>query len=168
MGMVFQLIALPELDYFKAVKQSRFLGRKTSRTDSKLWDLIGDYCESQPDWCVDTDKAWDMILACFNGPENRYGSDGLLGKSLMGFAVLGRDDSIHGLVPKQVSEVSVALDAYDTSEVDRIIPTLDGKDVYCLTGDDDEAYVKSYIEELRAFYSKSSQEGRAVIAALST
>ena len=166
MGMVFELIALPEAKYDEILAVSLVNGRASSASDDKLLDEFYAYLESHTELSADTDKAWDMMLACFSEGKDRYSSKGALSASLLGQEDLGHEASIHGLNPTMVMEVSKALNAFDMKKVSETVPTLDPEDVYCVTGEDDVEYVHDSIEALRKFYTKAAASGRAVIAVL--
>lgn len=166
MGMVFQLYALPEAEYGKLKKCSTKFGMKRRDADKRLWDKLNHFSSSNPGWTCDTDKSWDMMLACFNHPENRYLEGSLASRSLLGEENLGKSDSIHGVRAKSVPSVAGALEDFDVSKVSEVISSLDPDDVYCVTGDDDVSYVIEHIHVLRNFYDKAAKTERAVVAAL--
>ena len=166
MGMVFELIATPVHTYRTIVAHSKTLGLKTASTDEKILASFYKIKEANPDWATDTDKSWDMILACFSDGANRHASTSILSASLLGEDLLGKKASIHGLRPRLVKRVAAALEDYDAANVAKIIPSLDRDEVYCVTGDEDIPYVTENIEALRKFYTKAASDNRSVIAVL--
>lgn len=169
MGMVMTLSALPVIDFDQLVKRTKPKGLFRKRIlDEEIHNELSSFYENNKNWVTDTDKSWDMILACFSDNNDRYSGDSILSQSLLGDHNLGQSDSIHGVSAPLVPVIAQELERFDLNKVGEVIPTLDADDVYCVTGDngDDEEYVKTYIEILRKFYRKSADANRSVIICL--
>lgn len=138
-----------------------------AKSDRKLMDLVG---EIEKAWdrrfLAQTDKAWDGIHRCLTDGTLLYESGEYpLNHCICGGRQLHRrgSDTVSYVTAEQVRDVAEALRKVTKGWMRKRYELIDPDDYEFDLGDEDFAYVWENLLELRRFYKKAAEAGRAVI-----
>jgi hypothetical protein len=135
--------------------------------DDTLLDLVEEIEEAwDEDNLAESDKAWDAMHRCLTDGRLEYGS----GAYPLNHCVLAPrqlhegDDYIVCLVlPKEVKDVVVALEAVSPEWFDGQYASVLPKDYALEYGSEDREYTWEYFESVRELFRKAGARGRAVV-----
>jgi hypothetical protein len=140
----------------------------TARSDRKLMELVEEIEKAwEKPFVVETDKAWDAIHRCLTDGTLLYVSGEYpLNHCICGGQQLfrGRDYTISYVTPAQVADVAKALSKITMVWMRRRYDKLDPEEYNeGEIGDEDFNYTWENFLDLRRFYKKAAEAGRAVI-----
>jgi hypothetical protein len=117
-------------------------------------------------WLCETDKAWDAIHRCLTGGSLDLDN----GQPPLSLCILGgrqlysdNDYFISYVSREQVGAVADALEAFTRNRFDQAYSQLYATDYDGPINDDDREYTWSNLEDLKPFWRKAANAGRAVI-----
>jgi len=161
-GMVASLCAVNEDDVFHSPYDMNPKRLRAPKIKMELDDFFEFVYESEG--ASDTDKAWDMLHICLNGGARMPFRKTIAAMSIMGEIELAADGAaVNYVSSKTVPSVAMALAEFSEAEIDRIVPTFDADDVYSVTGDDDEGYVRQALRAVRSVFNLAKERGQAVV-----
>jgi hypothetical protein len=138
-----------------------------AKTDKRLLALIEDIEEAwEKPFLVESDKAWDAIHRCLTDGSLLYESgDYPLNHCICGGRQLyrGRAYTVSYVTPRQVKDVAQALTKVTKKWMQRRYALIDASEYDGEMGDDDFQYTWDNALDVRRFYKKAAQAGRAVI-----
>lgn len=138
-----------------------------ARGDERRAELIEEIEEADDDeLAVPTDKAWDAIHRCLSdGTLNVTGGDYPLNRCILGGRHLyrGSDYIIAYVTSEEVKDVAAALAPIDKEWLQVRYARLAGTEYAIDVSDEDFEYTWSNLEDVKAFYRKAAELGRAVI-----
>ncbi|MFD8478305.1 YfbM family protein [Kitasatospora sp. NPDC059673] len=112
------------------------------------------------------DKAWDALHRCLTDGRLEYGNGEFpLSRAVLGGRpLLGGEDYVVCYVdPGQVRAVAAALEPVDEAWLRRRYAELEFEDYEGVRGEEDLAYTVCFLPDLREFYRRAAEEGRAVV-----
>lgn len=132
-----------------------FVEEMEEGADGEGWD---------EEWVQQTDKAWDAIHRSLTGGTLEHG-DSPLHKCILGAANrhTGDDYLVSFLAPREVEEVAAAIGSIDRDGLRRGYEQIDPDSYQGFLSDDDFEYTWHEFAELRDFYRKAAEAGRALM-----
>jgi hypothetical protein len=139
-----------------------------AKTDRKLMELVDEIEESwQKPFVVETDKAWDAIHRCLTDGSLLYVSGEYpLNHCICGGRQLfrGRDYTVSFVSAPEVKDVAVAIAKITRAWMRKRYDQIDPEDYAEVEmGDEDFGYTWQNFLDVRRFYKKAAEAGRAVI-----
>jgi hypothetical protein len=151
-----------------AVTAAQEMALLAAKSDRKLMELVEHIEETwEKPFVCETDKAWDAIHRCLTDGTLLYVSgDYPLNHCICGGQQLyrGRDYTVSYVSASQVKDVGKALPKITKAWMRQRYDKLDPEEYDEVEmGDEDFAYTWENFLDLRRFYKKAAEKGRAVI-----
>ncbi|MFJ5924419.1 YfbM family protein [Kitasatospora sp. NPDC092948] len=150
-----------------ALAESEWARLSACDGDEEVRALVEEVEEAwdEPRVC-ELDKAWDALHRCLTDGRLEYGN----GEFPLSHAVLGGRPMYDGddyvvcrVEPGEVRAVAAALEGIDEAWLRRRYAELEFEEYDGARGEDDLAYTVSFLPDLREFYRRAAEEGRAVV-----
>ncbi|MGW4380431.1 YfbM family protein [Kitasatospora sp. NPDC004531] len=117
-------------------------------------------------WLCEVDKAWDALHRCLTDGRLEYGNGEFpLSHVILGGRPLhdGEDYVVCYVDPEQVRAVAAALEQVDEGWLRKRYAELEFEDYQGVRGEQDLGYTVCFLPELREFYRRAAEGGRAVV-----
>lgn len=149
----------PEILHLKSLDDS-------DRRDYIVEEIEEDYLENEPEFSVETGKAWDAMHRLLSGANLSY-QDGAYPLRLTvigGEPLYFEDDYIMSLkTPDEVREIATALTGMTESAARAAYDAIDAEDYDGDLSDEDFGYTWENLVDVIAFYQRASEAGRYVL-----
>lgn len=117
-------------------------------------------------WLLQTDKAWDALHRCLSNGTLFYDEGEYpLNRAILGGKHLydGDDYVVAYVAPHEVRDVAAALAPLGQAELRKRYDAIDPDEYDGEQGEEDFKYTWENFQDLRAFYKKAAEAGRAVV-----
>ncbi|MEV7119522.1 YfbM family protein [Kitasatospora griseola] len=135
--------------------------------DGEVMALVEEVEEAWDEaWVCEVDKAWDALHRCLTDGRLEYGNGEFpLSHVILGGRAMceGEDYVVCYVEPEEVRAVAGALGRVDEEWVRGRYAELEFEEYQGVRGEEDLAYTVCFLPDLREFYRRAAEEGRAVV-----
>ncbi|WP_176611693.1 YfbM family protein [Actinomadura sp. WMMB 499] len=147
-------------------EQERFLLSVKDESDIEVGDVLEDLEENRDDdgLAVSSDKAWDAIHRCLgDGSLDPDGGEYPLSHAVLGGRHLHEEYYVVHITAAEVREVAEALNRVDRVWLRQRFDAMDAADYNGPHDEEDFDYTWENFVDMRKFYERAAESGRAVI-----